>query len=340
MEVEERVLRAEPERAVEPRLGLGAPSLRARAPSRPRRRRRSTAARHGRGARDAPFPPAGCGGRPGRRRSRGRRVGRSRPAPGRWPRRSLAGAPPPSSGLADRAGRRATRRTAGAGRRSPPAALWRQRRRACLERRRPGPAARARGRIRGRSVRAARTCSRGCVDPSPSPSASFASSTCAHAVGSGTPPAASRARFIAAAAPRRSPRQLTRVGDTGVGGEARLHGRHPIERRECLRVAPELDQRVTHHAVGPRRERRTATCIATEDERAAKVVPDQGQVAEPQRRRRVPRPCVECSPECALGEGQERRDRPSRASAAGRRGRAPRGGRRRAGRHAPRARAS
>ena len=301
MEVEECVLRANPQRTVEPRLGLGAPpGARERPADRVVAVDRGPA-RHGRGERDEPFPPAGCGGRPGRPRSRGRRAARSRPAPGRWPRRPLARAPPPSSDPAGRAGRRATRRTAGAGRRSPPAVPPRPRRRADLERRRPGPSARARGRSRGRS-RAPRARARAAASTRPSPSASFASSTCAHAVGSGTPPAASSARFIAAAAPRRSPRQLTRVGDTGVGGEARLHGRHPVELRECLRVAPELDQGVTHHAVGPRRERRTEPCLATEGERPAKVVTDQREVAEPQRRGRVPRPCVRSARRSARSE--------------------------------------
>ena len=96
--------------------------------------------------------------------------------------------------------------------------------------------------------------------------------------------------------------QLARVRDAGVGGEARLHGRHPVERREGLAIAAELDQRVADDAVGPRGERRAASSCATEGERAAEVVADESQVAQPERRARVVRACIVRGLERALGE--------------------------------------
>ena len=57
--------------------------------------------------------------------------------------------------------------------------------------------------------------------------------------------------------------QLARVRDAGVGGEARPHGRHPVERREGLAIAAELDQRVADDAVGTLR--RTARGVELRD---------------------------------------------------------------------------
>jgi hypothetical protein len=79
--------------------------------------------------------------------------------------------------------------------------------------------------------------------------------------------------------------QLSRIRDSGVRRKARPDGGHAVERREGLPVATELDERVADDAVRARGERRPAARLSSQRERAAEVVTDEGEVAEPERRR-------------------------------------------------------
>ena len=83
--------------------------------------------------------------------------------------------------------------------------------------------------------------------------------------------------------------QLACVRDTRVRRDARLQRRHAIERRERLRVVPELDLGVADHAVHARRRRRDRACAKAERERPAKLVAGKRELAQPRGRDQVTR---------------------------------------------------
>ena len=101
--------------------------------------------------------------------------------------------------------------------------------------------------------------------------------------------------------------ELTRVGDAGVRGEGRLDGDHPVEGREGLVVAAELEERVADDAVRSARVRGEPAGLPTEVERSPEVVADQGEVAEAQGDGRVVGPGREGAAQGALRERQEGR---------------------------------
>jgi hypothetical protein len=71
----------------------------------------------------------------------------------------------------------------------------------------------------------------------------------------------------------RPPEQLPRVRDAGVGREARLQLREPVEVRECLLITAELELRVAERAVGQCRGRRQRMRLPRKPQRLPEPVP-------------------------------------------------------------------
>ena len=118
--------------------------------------------------------------------------------------------------------------------------------------------------------------------------------------------------------------QLARVGDAGVGREARAKLREPVEGAEGCGIAAELDQGVADHAVVAGGGRRDRAGTAAEHQRLAESVPRERQRAEAARRQKIVRMEGERVPEHAFGLACSRPRRRSRAHAAGTRVRADR----------------
>ena len=119
----------------------------------------------------------------------------------------------------------------------------------------------------------------------------------------------------------RTAAQLTGVSDAGVAGERGLDRDHAVEGPEGLVVAAELEERVADEAVAARGVRRSGDRSPGEPQGLAKLVAARRERREAGEGDRVAGVAGECAAQRALGEGVDRRRRPSRASAAGRRGR-------------------
>ena len=83
--------------------------------------------------------------------------------------------------------------------------------------------------------------------------------------------------------------QLARVRDPRVGGEAGPEARQPVEGRERLAVAAELDERIADDAVAPRGRGRERNRPTAERERLAEAMPRERERAEAARREEVVR---------------------------------------------------
>ena len=153
------------------------------------------------------------------------------------------------------------------------------RRRDRRRRRRPERARRARSDTReARGAQPSRAGER--CPASRVPSSSLASSTCAHAVGSGCPAADVECELHRGESPTPVAHELAGVRDASVRGEARTERDHPVECGERLVVASELHEGVPDDAVRAVRARQQSFRTAAVSQRLAELVTNERERAE------------------------------------------------------------
>jgi hypothetical protein len=107
--------------------------------------------------------------------------------------------------------------------------------------------------------------------------------------------------------PVRVAEQLAGVRDPGVGSDVRLDRVHPVEGRERLPVAAELERRVADHAVDARGRGRDPLRPQPERERRPEAVARERELPEPRRRDQVARGGAQRQVEDAVGLAVVRR---------------------------------